>query len=244
MISFTNSIFRSYSDNPSVPTGVDHLAARLFYRTQLFDPVRRERFSSGGDSEHIAETFRARNRCVRYIRSLSVTNSVIDTKFQEDSCATFSHDLLCVCGTDASKYWFMTAAEDWLEVTEYLRARDGSNTINAQSMSLQELSQLPFNVYFHVQKKGDLVILPLRRSGHPRSLCSPTDSLPSYSQTIHRGVTASLCWERVTFQGLESFIYHDRIFKQRYDDCGPLFLWADSLQYLRQDSLSPPPTPL
>jgi len=111
----------------------------------------------------------------------------------------------------------MTAAKDWPEVTEYLRARDGSNTIHTRSIPLQELSQLPFDIYFHVQKKGDLVVLPPRRSVSPRSLCSSADSFPSYFQTIHRGITASLYWERMTLQGLESFIYHDRIFKQRYD---------------------------
>lgn len=122
----------------------------------------------------------------------------------------------------------MTATDDWPEVTEYLRARDGSNTIRAQSMSLQELSQLPFNVYFYSQRKGDLVILPPRRSGHLCPLCPLTDDPPSFSQTIHQGVTASLCWERMTLQALEMFIYHDRIFKQRYDKSGVRLLQADS----------------
>lgn len=207
-----------------MPAGVDRLAARVLYRAKLFDPIWRERCSSGGDREHTVETFWTRNRCVRYPCSLLLTHSVIDALFQEDSCATFAHDLLCIGDSDGSKYWFMTAVEDWPEVTEYLRARDGSKMIHSRSISIQDLSQLPFNVYFHVQKKGDLVILPPRRSGHLRSLCSPTENLPSFFQTIHRGVTASLCWERMTLQGLESFIYHDRIFKQRYDDDVCIFL--------------------
>lgn len=118
----------------------------------------------------------------------------------------------------------MTAAEDWRQVAEHLRARDGSQTIPAQSMSLQELSELPFNVYFHIQEKGDLVILPPRRSGRPCSFRSPTNGLPSFSQKIHRSVTVSLCWERMTLRGLEVFIYHDRIFKHRYDDCESIFV--------------------
>ncbi|KAF9642839.1 hypothetical protein BDM02DRAFT_3105170, partial [Thelephora ganbajun] len=132
---------------------------------------------------------------------------VTDALFQDDSCSTITHDLLCVGGEDTGKYWFMTAAEDWLEVTEHLRARNGSNTIRLWSMSLQELSQAPFDVYFYTQKKGDLVILPSR----------------SFSQTVHRGITASLCWERMTLQGLEMFVYHDRFFKQRYVDYRSVF---------------------
>lgn len=158
----------------------------------------------------------------RYVRSPPITHSVIDPLFQDDSSSTFMHDLLCVGGTDASKYWFMTAADDWPEVTEHLRARDGSKTIQAYSMSLRELSQLPFNVYVHLQKKGDLVILPPRRLSCLLSLRSIINPLPSFSQTIHRGITASLCWERMTFQALETFIYHDMIFKQRYDDREPV----------------------
>jgi len=57
----------------------------------------------------------------------------------------------------------MTAAEDWPAVTHHLRARDGTNTVQACSISPQQLSQVPFDVYFHMQKKGDLVILPPRR---------------------------------------------------------------------------------
>lgn len=120
------------------------------------------------------------------------------------------------------KYWFMTAVEDWPEVTEHIRAKDGSKRIPARSMSIQELSESPFNVYVHRQRKGDLVIIPSRRLDHPRSVHPPANSLSSFSQTIHRGVTASLCWDRMTLQGLEMFIYHDRIFKQRYDDRGPI----------------------
>lgn len=88
-----------------------------------------------------------------------------DSLFQDDSCSTFAHDLLCIGGADAVKYWFMTAAEDWPEVTDFLRSRDGSNTIRTRSMSLQEFSQAPFRIHFHMQRKGDLVILPPRRCG-------------------------------------------------------------------------------
>jgi len=117
----------------------------------------------------------------------------------------------------------MTATEDWPEVTKHLRTKSGSNQIPARSLSLKALSGSPFNIYFHRQRKGDLVILPPRRLDRSRALHPPTNNLPSFSQTIHRGVTASLCWERMTLQGLEMFIYHDRILKQRYDDCNRTF---------------------
>ena len=107
-----------------------------------------------------------------------VAYSEIGTPFQEDSCATFAHDLSCVGCPNGSKYWFMTAAQDWLEVTEYLHAGDGSNKIRTQSLSLQELSQLPFNVYFHLQKEGDLMILPPRRSDSQPSFYSLADNPP------------------------------------------------------------------
>jgi len=94
---------------------------------------------------------------------LQLTHATSDTPFQDDSCATFTHDLLCNGGTDAAKYWFIAAARDWVTVTDYMRARDGSNAIRAHSMSPQEFSAVPFTMYFHVQKKGDLVILPPRR---------------------------------------------------------------------------------
>jgi hypothetical protein len=94
---------------------------------------------------------------------LPLTHATSDTLFQDDSCSTFAHDLLCNGGTDAVKYWFMTAARDWVAVTDYMRARDGSNVIRVHSMSPQQFSVVPFTVYSHVQRKGDLVILPPRR---------------------------------------------------------------------------------
>jgi len=153
-----------------MPPGVDHLATRLVYRTWLFGPVWRERSSSTWGTEHLDEAFWTGTWFVRYAYPQLITHPRIDALFQDDSCSTFTHDLLCVGAADAGKHWFMTATEDWLEVTEHLRARDGSNTIRAQPMSLQELSQVPFDVYFYTQKKGDLVILPPRRLGHPRSV--------------------------------------------------------------------------
>ena len=83
--------------------------------------------------------------------------------FRDDSCATLAHDLLCVGSPEACRYWFMTAADDWPEVTHHLRALDGTNTVQAGPISPQELSQVPFDIYFHIQRKGDLVILPPRR---------------------------------------------------------------------------------
>ena len=83
--------------------------------------------------------------------------------FRDDSSGTTRHDLLCVGHPDACKYWFMSASKAWPEVTQHLRARDGSNTIHAESILLQEPSQVPFDIYFHKQIKGDLIILPPRR---------------------------------------------------------------------------------
>ena len=88
---------------------------------------------------------------------------MLDTLFVDDSCSSVSHDLLCIGGPDAVKHWFMTAAEDWMQVTENLRVRNGSNTIPRRSMSGEELSEVPHNVYFHTQRRGDLMILPPRR---------------------------------------------------------------------------------
>lgn len=146
-----------------------------------------------------------------------VADPKLDLPFQDDSCSTFAHDLLCVGGADARKYWFTTATENWLEVTEHMRVRDGSNAIRPRSMSPQELSQVPFTVYFHTQRKGDLVILPPRRSGYLSSLCALLNNLSSFSQTFHRGISASVCWERMTLRSLEAFIYHDVLFRQRYE---------------------------
>lgn len=67
------------------------------------------------------------------------------------------------------------------------------------------------------------MVLPSRRSGRLSLYYSPADILPSFFQTIHSDVTASLCWERMTLRGLESFVYHDRIFKQRYGYCITVF---------------------
>ncbi|KAF9642864.1 hypothetical protein BDM02DRAFT_3105147, partial [Thelephora ganbajun] len=119
------------------------------------------------------------------LRLFGLEKGLIAALFQDDSHSTVTHDLLCVGGTDAGKYWFMTAAEDWPEVTEHLQVRDGLNTIHIHSMSPQELLQVPFNIYFYMQRKGDLVILPPRRSGHQRSLCAQLNCLSSLSQTIH-----------------------------------------------------------
>ncbi|KAF9786226.1 hypothetical protein BJ322DRAFT_1020308 [Thelephora terrestris] len=135
--------------------------------------------------------------------------------FQDESRLTVRHDLLFSGGTDAAKHWFMTAEEDWPQVTENLRERNSSNVIRVRSMSVQELKEAPHNIYVYTQKKGDLVILPPRRL-EPSGLGLPaTNNPPSFSQNIHQGITASLCWEWMTWQALELFIYHDRFFKQR-----------------------------
>lgn len=158
---------------------------------------------------------------VSYPHPPSITHSTIAAIFQDHSSSTFTHDLLCVGDAGASKHWFITAAEDWLEVTEYLRERDGSRTVRAYSMSPHELSRVPFDMYAHTQKKGELVVLPPRRLGHRlRSLFDLSNCPFSYCQTIHQGITASLRWERMTLRALETFIYHDMIFKQRYDNSG------------------------
>lgn len=158
-----NAIRRSHRSDSSVPTRVGDLVERLLHCAELFGPASRERYSSRRDGEHFAEVFSARTWCGRWVCTSPITHTVTDTVFQDDSCSTITHDLLCVGGTDTTKYWFMTAVEDWPEVTEYQRACDGSNTIHSRSMSLQELSQAPFDVYFYKQRKGDLVILPPRR---------------------------------------------------------------------------------
>lgn len=67
------------------------------------------------------------------------------------------------------------------------------------------------------------MVLPPRGLGRSSLSYSPADILPSFFQTIHPDVTASLCWERMTLRGLESFVYHDRIFKQRYGYCITVF---------------------
>ena len=56
----------------------------------------------------------------------------------------------------------MTAAEDWPEVTYHLLARGGANAIQAGTAP-EDLLQLPFDVYYHKQNQGDLVVLPPRR---------------------------------------------------------------------------------
>jgi len=55
---------------------------------------------------------------------------------------------------------------------------------------------------------------------NPPSLRLPTNEFFSFSQTFHRGVTASLFWDRITMKGLRVFLYHDQYFKQRYDVYG------------------------
>lgn len=61
----------------------------------------------------------------------------------------------------------MTAAEDWPQVVEHLRERNGSNVMRVRCMSTQELSEAPYSIYVHTQRKGDLVILPPRRLNCP-----------------------------------------------------------------------------
>ena len=161
-----------------MPPGVGYLATRLVHRTWLFGPLRRERSSPRRNAEHIVEAFWAGSRFVRPKCLPPNTHSRADALFQDDSCSTTTHDLLCVGGTGVGKYWFMTAVEDWLEVTEYLRVKDGSKQIPPRSMSIEELSKSPFNIYIHRQRKGDLVIVPPRRfdrlcSSHPSANSCP-----------------------------------------------------------------------
>ena len=150
-----------------MPPRVARLATRLVYRTRLFGPTRRERSSSGGNAERIVEAFRSRTWFVRRVCSPPITHSSVDSPFQDDSCSTTTHDLLCIGDTSMSKDWFMTAAKDWPEVTEHLRTRSDSNRIPTRTLSLEELSESPFNIYVHRQRKGDLMILPPRRLDRP-----------------------------------------------------------------------------
>jgi hypothetical protein len=83
--------------------------------------------------------------------------------FQDNSSGTIAHDLLCIGNPDAWKWWFMTAAGAWTEVTHHLRASDGTNIMKTGYVSPQELAEVPFDIYVYKQRKGDLVILPPRR---------------------------------------------------------------------------------
>lgn len=170
MICFPDLIAQFHRAYSFMSPGVGNLVTRFVYRTYLFGPIWRERPSPRWDTKYLDEAVWTRTWFVRSGYSSPIAHPGTDALFQDNSCSTSAHDLLCVGSADAGKHWFATAADDWLEVTEHLRARDGSNTIRAKSMTLQELSQAPFNVYFYTQRKGDLVILPPRRLGNPHSV--------------------------------------------------------------------------
>ena len=72
---------------------------------------------------------------------------------------------MCVSSIDASSSWFITAAESYLDIWDYLhlRAKDGSNTIPTHGLSSAELQAAPFTVYIYEQKPGDLIVIPSRR---------------------------------------------------------------------------------
>ena len=68
-----------------------------------------------------------------------------------------------MAGAGASASWFITAAESYLDIWDYLRAKDGSNIVSIRRLSSVELQSAPFTVYTHEQKLGDLIVIPSRR---------------------------------------------------------------------------------
>ena len=64
---------------------------------------------------------------------------------------------------DTSNSWSITTAGSYLDVLEYLRTKDGSNTVSIRTLSSTELQCAPFTVYVHQQKLGDLIVIPPRR---------------------------------------------------------------------------------
>ena len=84
------------------------------------------------------------------------------SQFRDNSDSVSVHNLLCLGDADSPTYWFLTSAEDSGKVWAYLRARDGSNTVQNRALDPKELADAPFTVYFHKQRAGDLLVVPPR----------------------------------------------------------------------------------
>lgn len=89
------------------------------------------------------------------------------SEFSDNPDSVSAQHLLCLGNANSPRYWFLTSANDYGNVWDHLRKRDGSNEIRSRALDVQELSDAPFTVYIHKQVAGDLLVVPPRWCENP-----------------------------------------------------------------------------
>lgn len=118
------------------------------------------------------------------------------TRFEDGHHGTSGQYLLCFQEPDACVIWFTTAAADSQKVFDYLQSLQATSP---HHLNLEQLSDVPFDVYVFKQERGDLVVLPPR----------------GYYQRSFQGTTASCYWSRMTIEGLRHAVFYDLYKRQR-----------------------------
>jgi hypothetical protein len=117
------------------------------------------------------------------------------TPCHKDLCASSGHNLMVYTQDDSSAFWFMTKSTDAPAVAKYFR--DELREIldwESHTVTIEELSRAPFDVYVCEQKLGDFVLVP------PRSC---------HQVVNHGALTIKLSWSRITLKGAEAALYHE-----------------------------------
>ncbi|KAF9053810.1 hypothetical protein BDZ89DRAFT_295071 [Hymenopellis radicata] len=122
------------------------------------------------------------------------------TPAHKDLCASFGQNLMSYTENDGCSFWFMTRSADIGEVTKYFHHLGHELDHELHAVTLEELSEAPFDVYIVQQKLGDLVLVP------PRSC---------HQVVNYGGITLKTSWSRMTLSGLSVALAHELPIYQR-----------------------------
>ncbi len=122
------------------------------------------------------------------------------TPAHKDLCASFGQNLMTYTENDGCSFWFMTRSADIGEVTKYFHHLGHELDHELHAITLEELSEAPFDVYIVQQQLGDLVLVP------PRSC---------HQVVNYGGITLKTSWSRMTLSGASVALAHELPIYQR-----------------------------
>lgn len=123
------------------------------------------------------------------------------TPCHKDLCGSSGQNLMTYAEEGASSTWLMTKSAAAHTVSEFFHALGQELDHEAHVVTVSELKDADFDVFYVEQNLGDLVLLP------PRSC----------HQVVNRGgLTIKTSWSRMTLKGLALALYYELPLYRRY----------------------------
>jgi JmjC domain, hydroxylase len=116
------------------------------------------------------------------------------TPCHKDLCASSGQNIMCYTENNGSSYWFMTKSSDAPAVAVYFHELKQELDLETHVITIEELTEAPFDIYVAEQKLGDMVLVP------PRSC---------HQVMNFGGITIKTSWSRMTVKGLAVALYHE-----------------------------------